>query len=193
MVAKPDVKETCVCGKEIASKGMTGHLRSKAHMLWAKEAAADPNNSVSSDPVVDDQFGQDENPVTTESVVPPMTSDEVSGEVKRILADPALLAEVLEGAKPGPVPMIPDEESILSRARAGDDPIGLAKDLRQIFASNDWPSPAHPQTQLDWLKQHNIPIRTIPRHYDPDAVRVYMNKWYSDLKDAGWGTYWEIK
>jgi len=188
MQTSVEQKVSCGCGKEIAGKGMNGHLRSKFHMDWAKAAAADPNTSVSSDPVVDDTLGLQTPEPTLNG-----TSEDIAAEVKRILADPKLLAEVMEKAKPGPVPMIPDEEAILARARAGADPIELAKDLRAVFISNDWPSPAHPQTQLDWLKQHNIPIRTLPRHMDPDMVRQYMNNWYAELKDAGWGTTWEIR
>ena len=48
-------------------------------------------------------------------------------------------------------------------------------------------------TVLYWLKKHNIPIRTLPRHLDADATRIYMIQWYAELEAAGWGKDWEIR
>lgn len=185
MVTKPLEQVDCGCGKQIASKGMTGHLRSKLHMDWV--ARQDPNNSVSVDPAPDDTLGLNQPVSSAEAVV------DIDAEVRRILADPKLLAQIQSERPVVEVPLAEDEEAVLARARLYIDPIMLAKELRQIYAINDWPNVGHPATQLEWLKKHNIPIRTLPRHLDPDEVRLYMNNWYAELNRSGWGSTWEIK
>jgi hypothetical protein len=172
MQGKPKVE--CGCGKQFSGGGMKGHLRSNFHLAWEKEQVENPSNST--------------------SVAGDVTVDvDVSAEVKRVLADPELLAKVLDGAKPGPVALLPEEEAILARARNYEDPILLAKGLRAVFTLHEWPNGDHPGNQIDWLREHNIPMRTLPKHLDPDEVRRYMNNWYAQLRERGWGKDWEIK
>lgn len=182
MVTSTLDKITCACGKVTARKGVKGHLRSNKHLQWQKKLAEleDPNNSTKLDEPVVDPTG-----LTSET--------KISEEVREVLNNPELLAKVMEKAKPGPTPLLPEEEALLQKAREYEDPIRLAKELRSVFSRNDWPNEEHPGNQLDWLKEHNIPIRTLPRHLDSDGVREYMNQWHATLQQRGWGSTWEIK
>lgn len=230
---------TCECGKELEPKGMTGHLRSKAHNEWADahresddqyadqtksapEVSLDEPGDAYQKPETDifspdpdqprDPFSKE--PETLERPEPapePEAVDlldapqqpvieapipEMSAE--QVLANPKLLAQVMALTNAEPVYVEPEltkeEEVILQRAREYQDPIQIARDLRRLFDQKRWPDNQHRHTQLEWLKAHNIPIRTMPRHLDPDATREYMNAWYDELRERGWGTEaWEIK
>jgi hypothetical protein len=203
MVTKESTEQvTCDCGKVTVLKGVKGHLRSKQHMDWQKQedVLADPNNSTKMPDIpltnilgVDGEDAQRLQSQMDDHDHKPRATPDVSDEVRRVLNNPELLAQVLEESRPAPLPMLPEEEDILRRARNYEDPIDLAKGLRQIYNAQDWPNESHLETQIEWLIRHNIPIRTMPRHLDPDASRLYVNSWYQELREKGWGKHWEIK
>ena len=88
---------------------------------------------------------------------------------------------------PEPEPMHEALVSILGSRDKGSDPRVLARQLREVYAAQDWPDRDHLETQVEFLNGNGIPIITMPRHSTPDEVNTYTNNWMNVLKDSDWG------
>jgi hypothetical protein len=108
-------------------------------------------------------------------------------------ADVVVEADVPEEG-PGPVTTgDQDLDAILRSAERGEDPLVLAKLLRQIYRLRKWPDASHPETVVEFLAAHNIPIRTLPRLMEPGDVVIWEQAWERELREQGYGTpAWRI-
>jgi hypothetical protein len=77
--------------------------------------------------------------------------------------------------------------SLLEAATRGEDPRWIAKQVRVVFAENDWPDSDHLEDVGTFLRQHDIPVLNLPRHVDPDRANRYVAGWQAVLKSSGWG------
>lgn len=91
-------------------------------------------------------------------------------------------------------PIDSELEEIMGLVKNGSSPFHVAKAVRSIFNRRDWPNAGHPGNMVDWLNEHGVPVRTMPRHVDPDEANRYQADWLATVNRSGWGTpEWDIK